>query len=182
MSARAEKKGILIWIPGFDWVEPTLTLATRRCALQQKLHPSAKSKDSGSSERSHIHWISLPGIHLPNWEPVMCWHFLSDSRPNQHVTGSWCLPLVLHIHCWTCLMLHSKRQVLAGWGKVLECMCSFSESRCCPRSFSFLHPHIHANVCVCTPREFLHGSMLSALYYQPKNSEGEIFTFKGLQH
>lgn len=129
-----------------------------------------------------MHWICLPGIHLPNWEPVMCWHFLGDSRPNQHVTGSWCLPLVLHIHCWTCLMPHSKRQVLAGWGKVLECMCSFSESRCCPRSFSFLHAHIHANVCVCTPGEFPRGSMLSAVYYQPKNSEGQIFSFKSLQH
>lgn len=67
-------------------------------------------------------------LTFPQWQrakPTCHWLLMSSSPPSR--------PL------WTCLLLHSGRQVLAGWGQVLKCFCSFNESRCSHYAFTCTH-------------------------------------------
>lgn len=60
----------------------------------------------------------------------LCWHFLSDRKPNQEVTGSWCLVSLPSFPLCMCRLPHSWRQVLAGLGQLLKYLYSLIESRC----------------------------------------------------
>lgn len=70
--------------------------AMKNLILQQSL----KMRDQVSK---HLHECPAKST-FAQWETndVLCWHFLSDSGPNQDVTASWCLLVVLQVYCCRC--------------------------------------------------------------------------------
>lgn len=106
--------------------------------------------------------------HLPNWKhcTVLCWHFLTDSQPNQHVIGSWCLPLPFHFHC-ECVHCITQKDRCWQDGDRFSNVCALSMST------DVLAMHSHTNTYDPESGEFTRSSV--AICYQSEAGRKKYF-------
>lgn len=129
------------------WLWPRSSCSTAGFALRSVQLTEAGSKQPCKHSQNHAASKTRKTFSLTGGScGTLSWHFLSDSQPNQHVTGSWCLPFRLLVHCGhvSCFTGVGRRRtgfqmfVLFQWKQMfstyilthtLECVCT-STTQC----------------------------------------------------